>query len=97
MKIIITTDQGRSTTVLSKISMFFFGAFVTAILWALLSKYLGEYGIITGLLSMIALIFIGFKKTQKNTYPRIIVYGMLSTTIFASVLIVGFLLIIKTA
>ncbi|PIZ75300.1 hypothetical protein COY05_04160 [Candidatus Peregrinibacteria bacterium CG_4_10_14_0_2_um_filter_38_24] len=97
MKIIITTNKNRSTTILSKISMFFFGAFVTAILWALLSKYLGEYGIITGLLSMITLIFLGFKKTQKNTYPRIIVYGMLSTTILASILILGFLLIVKTA
>lgn len=97
MKIVITTDQGRSTSILSKISMFFFGTFLTAIIWSLLSKSLGEYGIITGLLLMIALILLGFKKTQKNTYPRTIVYGMLTTTIFASVMILGFLLLIKTA
>lgn len=97
MKIVITTDQGKSTSILSKISMFFFGSFFTAIIWAMFSKFLGEYGIITGLLFMIALIIFGFKKTQKNTYPRVIVYGMTATTIFASVMIIGFLLVVKTA
>jgi len=97
MKIVITTDQGRSTSILSKISMFFFGAFFTAIIWSIFSKFLGEYGIIIGLIFMIALIIFGFKKTQKGTYPRVVVYGMLATTTFASVMIIGFLLLVKTA
>lgn len=97
MKIVITTDQGRSTSILSKISMFFFGSFFTAIIWLIFSKFLGEYGIIIGLIFMITMIIFGFKKTQKDTYTRIIVYGMLATTTFASVMIIGFLLLIKTA
>ncbi|MCK9186601.1 hypothetical protein M0P48_04145 [Candidatus Gracilibacteria bacterium] len=97
MKIVITTNQGKSVNILSKISMFFLGTFLTAITWLFLSKFLGEYGLIAGLLLMTVLIFFGFKKTQKSSNPRFVIYGMLATTAFASALIIGFFILIKIA
>ncbi|MFA6305199.1 MAG: hypothetical protein WC651_00520 [Candidatus Gracilibacteria bacterium] len=97
MKIVITTDKSKSLSLLSKISMLFFGAFLTAIIWMLLSKCLGEYGIGIGLWLMVILIFLGLKKTQKGTYPRIIVYGMMAATIFAFTITMGFFLLMGLA
>jgi len=74
--------------------MFFFGAFATAVFWALLSKYLGQYGIIIGFWLVIILIFLGFQKTQKSTYPRVIVYGILTATIVVTALVLGFFLLL---
>ncbi|MDD3861783.1 MAG: hypothetical protein PHP74_02740 [Candidatus Gracilibacteria bacterium] len=82
MQINITNKEGPISKILKKITLVFFGIFLTASIFAISSKLIsGSWGIILGMAICTGLIFCGFYYIEKNTKLRLITWAMLLTII----------------
>jgi len=81
VKIILTTRKGIIDRILAKLSLILFGILVTAMIFAMCSKYLQVWGVWLGILITGGLIFCGFYYIEKGTRLRVIAWSILVTTI----------------
>ncbi|MFA5948410.1 MAG: hypothetical protein WC806_05615 [Candidatus Gracilibacteria bacterium] len=95
MQIEITTKKGIVDRVLAKLSIVLFGVFLTSMIFAILIKLLGVYGIYLGILICGTLIFCGFYYIQKGTRLRLMAISMLSTIILITIVFLTALSFIK--
>ncbi|MBD3360739.1 hypothetical protein GF366_02980 [Candidatus Peregrinibacteria bacterium] len=76
-----TEQKNQGTTLLNKIIAILFGIFITSLIFSITIKALEETGIYIGLTISALIIFLGFYYLKKRTILRMIVWGMLITTL----------------
>jgi len=89
MQINITTKEGPVAKILKKLTLVFFGIFLTSLIFSLSTRLAGSYGIWLGLLFCGILIFSGFYYKEKKTKTRLIAWTMLLTILIFLILFVA--------
>jgi hypothetical protein len=83
--------------ILEYLTLILAGIFITSIVFALLTKPLGEFGVYLGILLCGAIVFCGFYYVEKGTKLRAVTWGILGTLIFCTVLFIVALEFISSA
>lgn len=82
----------RRIGILEYITLILIGIFVTSLIFALMTRYLGEYGVYMGLATNGFLVFCGYYYLEKGSKLRVITWSILGTMIFS---IIAFLSALK--
>ncbi|MFA6917489.1 MAG: hypothetical protein WC285_01465 [Candidatus Gracilibacteria bacterium] len=89
MQITITSKEGPVAKILKKLTVIFFGIFLTSLIFALATSFAGKYGIWLGLLLCGLLIFGGFYYVGRESRIRIVTWTMLITIIAFIILFIA--------
>jgi hypothetical protein len=89
MQINITTKEGPAAKVIKKLTLVFFGIFLTSLIFSLSTKFMGSPGIWLGLLICGLLIFSGFYYIEKGTKTRLIAWTMLLTILIFLIMFIA--------
>lgn len=94
MKINIIRNDIKKLNLLSKFTLILFGIFITSIIFAILIKYLSEFGLWIGLIISLILAFFGFYYIESKTRLRYITWGILGTIVIgATIFFIGLIFI----
>lgn len=86
MQINITNKEGHFSRLIKKLTVVFFGIFLTSLIFAVTTTLSGKYGIIMGLLACGLLIFAGFYYVNKESRLRAVAWTMLVLILIIAVL-----------
>jgi len=73
----------RRIGILEHITLILIGILIATIIFAITTKYLGEWGVYLGLLANAGIVFCGYYYLEKGSRLRVITWSILGTLIFS--------------